>query len=113
MSLKIFIQLDRIKELRSFYKYKQYMTILHPKPLKRTDSESEIQTGRTICDNPYVTYIIFKIINIKIYPKQIDNITSDPPHQTDQRDLTISNQEHIREHQPQETKGPTEPHTPV
>jgi hypothetical protein len=66
------------------------------------------------CDNPYVTYIIFNMINkLKSYPKQIDNITSDPPPQPEHRDPNIPNRKDIRQHQPQGTEGPRERHTPV
>jgi hypothetical protein len=47
------------------------------------------------------------INKLKSYPKQIDNMTSDPPPQTEHRDPNI------RQHQPQRTEGPRECHTPV
>jgi hypothetical protein len=53
------------------------------------------------------------INNLKSYPKQIDNMTSDPPPQTEYRDPNIPNREDIRQHQPQRTEGPREYHTPV
>jgi hypothetical protein len=53
------------------------------------------------------------INKLKSYPKQIDNMTRDPPHQTDHRDPKIPNWKDIRQYQSQRMKGPRECHTPV
>jgi hypothetical protein len=53
------------------------------------------------------------INNLKSYAKQIDNMTSEPPPQTEHRDPNIPNRQDIRQHQPQRTEGPRECHTPA
>jgi hypothetical protein len=53
------------------------------------------------------------INKLKSYPKQKDNMTSDPLPQTEHRDPNIPNWTDIRQHQPQRTEGPRECHTPV
>jgi hypothetical protein len=50
---------------------------------------------------------------LKSYPKQIDNMTSDTPPQTEHRDPNILNRKDIWQHQLQRSEGSREYHTPV